>query len=168
VPVLYLLDADTLITADRRYYPMARFPVFWEWLRHNGAIGNVKIPREQYDEIVAGRGELVDWLRQRETADALLFAEESDPELVARVTGEGYAADLDDSEIETIGRDPFLIAHALRDQADRCVVSFEVSAPAKQRANRKVPDVCHGLGVRCITLFELITDLDFTTNWRPV
>jgi hypothetical protein len=165
--VLFLLDADTLITADRRYYPMGRFPIFWEWLRHNGAIGNVKIPQEQFDEIVAGRGDLVDWLRERETSDALLFAEESDPDLVAQVTARGYAEDLDEAEIETIGRDPFLIAYALRERADRCVVSFEVSAPAKQRANRKIPDVCTGFQVRCITLFELITALDFTTNWRP-
>ncbi len=60
--VLYLLDADVLIRADRYYYPLDRFPVFWSWLEHVGAEGHVKVPQEQFDEIANGRGELVDWL----------------------------------------------------------------------------------------------------------
>lgn len=58
-----------------------------------------------------------------------------------------------------------MIAYALVSVVDRVVVSFETSAPAKQRANRKIPDVCAGFGIRCITLFDLINDLDFTTDW---
>lgn len=90
--------------------------------------------------------------------------EEANPELVAAVTTKGYAADLDEAELEMVGRDPFLIAHAV---ADRCVVSFDVSAPSKKRANRKVPDVCADFGIKCITLFSLIETLDFTTEWKP-
>jgi hypothetical protein len=166
--VIYLLDADTLIRADRTYYPLKRFPVFWEWLRHNGVAGNIKIPLEQYEEVVAGKGQLVDWLKEEESKGALLLAEEADPELVAKVTAEGYAPDLDEAEQETVGRDPFLIAYGLAAPQERCVVSFEVSAPRKVRANRKVPDVCGQLGVKCTTLFDLIEQLDFTTDWVPV
>ena len=57
--MLYLLDADTLIKADRTYYPLKRFPVFWEWLLYHSGIGNIKIPQEQLDEIVAGRENLL-------------------------------------------------------------------------------------------------------------
>lgn len=51
-----------------------------------------------------------------------------------------YAPDLNDSEIEEIGQEPFLI-YALDDVANFTVVTKEVSAPSKQRANRRVPDV---------------------------
>lgn len=164
--MLYLLDADTLISADRIYYPLNRFPVFWSWLRHHGAAGAIKIPNEQYEEVTIGNGALVDWLKVKETYEALLFDDESNPDLVAEVTEKGYAADLDEAELETVGRDPFLIAYAYAARDERCVVSFEVPAPAKKRAKRKVPDVCASFGVKCITLFELIKLLDFTTDWK--
>jgi hypothetical protein len=162
-----LLDADTLIRAEKTYYPRRRFPVFWDWLLHQGKLGNVKIPPEQYGEVVIGRGELVDWLKEEETKEALLLDEEVDVALVADTTVNGYAANLNEAEIETVGRDPFLIAHARTDQANRRVITFEVSKPGKQRANRKVPDVCASLRVQCGTLFDLIEDLDFSTDWKP-
>jgi hypothetical protein len=162
--MIYLLDADTLIKADKLYYPLERFPIFWDWLRYQGSIGNIKIPIEQYEEIIAGNGSLVDWLRDEETKAALVLDEEADRQIVSRVILQGYAADLDDAELVTVGRDPFLISYAV--QRDRCVVSFETSAPAKVRANRKVPDVCDQFGVRCVTLFALIQELDFTTGWQ--
>ncbi len=165
--MLYLLDADTVIRADSTFYPLRRFAIFWQWLCHNGSAGILKIPMEQFEEIVAGTGELVDWLNEQENKKALLFHEESDPGLVAAVTARGYAADLNESELATVGRDPFLIAHAFAASSERCVVSFETSAPSKLRANRKVPDVCVTLGVRCVTLFDLIKELDFTTDWHP-
>jgi hypothetical protein len=165
--VLYLLDADTLIRADNTYYPLRRFPVFWEWLRHNGAAGFVKIPLEQYEEVVVGKGELVEWFKDEETKAALLFDEEADPVLVTEVTEKGYAPDLDDAELEEIGRDPFLIAYGYEATEERFVVTFEVSAPKKRRKNRKIPDVCRDLGVKCGTLFDVIEALDFTTDWKP-
>ena len=54
---------------------------------------------------------------------------------------EGYAVDLDDEEIEIVGRDPFLIAYGLLDPEESCVVTAELSKPARARANRHIPDV---------------------------
>lgn len=165
--MIYLLDADTIIRADRTYYPQKRFPVFWQWLVYQGDLGNIKIPHEQYNEIVVGKGDLVDWLKDEDTKASLLLDEEAVPELVIRVIEEGYAADLDEAEQDTLGQDPFLIAYALADIDDRCVATFEVSAPSKQRANRKIPDVCAQFGAKCGTLFDVIEALDFTTDWKP-
>ena len=64
--MLYLLDADTLIRADSTYYPLKRFPIFWTWLIYSSNRGQIKLPQEQYDEVVVGRGELVEWLRVKE------------------------------------------------------------------------------------------------------
>ena len=166
--MLYLLDADTLIRADRTYYPLERFPVFWEWLLYHAEAGTIKIPREQYDEVAAGKGDLVNWLLDKARKDALVLSGVVDPQLVSQVIAQGYAPDLNATELQTVGQDPFLIAYGLVSVIDRAIVSFETSAPKKQRGNRKVPDVCAVFGLSCITLFDLINALDFTTNWtRP-
>ena len=162
--VLYLLDADVLIRANRFYYPLNRFPIFWSWLAHVGAGGGVKVPREQYEEITSGSGELVDWLK--DAKEALLFNEEAHPTLVGEVTLNGYG-ELDENGLEKVGRDPFLISYGYADKTRRTIVTLEVSAPSKQGANRKIPDVCTDLGVYCCDLFEFIEALDFTTNWKP-
>ena len=50
--MLYLLDANVLIDANRDYYSMTRVPEFWEWLVHRGTEDDVKIPLEVYEEII--------------------------------------------------------------------------------------------------------------------
>jgi len=167
--MLYLLDANVLITASRLYYPIDQVPEFWSWLHHQAASGFVKLPLEVMEEVRAGRRDndlLMDWISQDETADALLLEEAVDAVLVQRVVSTGYATDLTDDELEQIGRDPFLIAYALSNPADRCVVTTEVSRPSAQRQNRKIPDVCRTVGVQCRGPFDLNRDLGFRTGWR--
>ena len=144
-------------------------PEFWSWLQYQGASGRVKIPLEIMEEVREGRKDndpLLDWISQDENADALLFEEIVDPALVQRVVLIGYADDLTDDEVEKIGRDPFLIAYALSNPSERCVVTTEVSRPSAQRQNRKIPDVCRMLGVQCCGPFALNRNLGFRTGWR--
>lgn len=164
--MLHLLDANVPITANRLYYPLERVPEFWDWLVHQGETGNVKMPLEIVEEITGSKDDLSAWLSAQGNLDALLLNEDADITLVQRVINEGYAPDLTDVEIEKIGRDPFLIAAALRNPSERIVVTTEVSKPAAQRANQKIPDVCNSLGVSWMNSFELIRTLDFTTSWR--
>ena len=139
--MLYLLDANVLIVANRDYYPLGRVPEFWEWLLDRASRQQTKIPVEMYEEVLAGHeDELTRWLK--ENRDMLVLDEEVDAGLVAVVTEAGYAPDLSDEEVERIGRDPFLIAYALVNPAQRMVVTTEHSKPKKQRANRHIPDVC--------------------------
>ncbi|ACB67127.1 conserved hypothetical protein [Burkholderia ambifaria MC40-6] len=97
--------------------------------------------------------------------ETLVLQEEADPEIVASVLAKGYAPDLDETELEEVGRDPFLIAYAVTDPGHRVVVSIEVSAPAKKRANRRVPDVCRDNGVSVCNTFTMLRELGFTTTW---
>lgn len=168
--MIYLLDANVLITAHTSYYPLDVVPEFWAWLAHNGAAGNIKIPIDTYEEVRdggnnQGKNPLYTWIRDEAVRTALLLPGEVDADLVRYVVHNGYATDLNDHEIEALGRDPFLVAHALSDHANRCVVTTEVSKPGKQRQNRKIPDVCAGLGVRCCDPFTLLRTLRFSTNW---
>lgn len=165
--MLYLIDANVLIDANRDYYPIDRIPEFWSWLLHMGSGGRIKIPREIFDEITGDSAGLPHWLRGAGSKEALLLDEDASPALVSRVVYDGYAPDLTDDEIEKLGRDPFLIAYGLVAPDVRCVVTTETSKPSKLRANRHVPDVCKVLGVPCCNTFAMLRNLDFRTGWEP-
>lgn len=165
--MLFLIDANVLIEANRKYYSLDRVPEFWEWLIHVAVAGQVKMPIDIYEEIAEGNDDLAMWARRDDVKAAIVLNEEVDTLLVRRVTDEGYTADLTDDEVEKVGRDPFLIAYALVSPSDRCVVTTEASKPSRQRANRHVPDVCSQLGVTCVDTFELVRQLDFKTGWNP-
>ncbi len=145
----YLMDANVLIRANADYYPIERFGPFWDWLLTMAEGGQVKMPREIYNEVAGSADLLGQWL-----------AEATDGALVNHVITSGYAPDLDDIELEMIGCDPFLVAAALNGTR-RVVVTREVSKSSKRRANRKVPDVCSSLGLSSIDDFELWRRLDF-------
>ena len=167
--MLYILDANVIITAKDSYYAMDQVPEFWPWLVHQAAQNHLKMPMEILEEVSAGPNKddlFHKWRKDKETTRALLLDEEADPEVLQRVIDEGYDASLTDDELITIGKDPFLVAYALNGP-DRTVVTTEVSAPAKRRQNRKVPDVCAQFNVPCINTFRLTRALGFTTQWTP-
>lgn len=167
--MLYLLDANVLITAHNLYYPIEAVPEYWEWLVHMGNQGQVKMPFEIFEEVKDGpNGDsdpLFAWLQQAGMKSALLLPDTVDPGLVQHVIINGYANDLTDDQLEQVGRDPFLIAYALSSN-DRHVVTVETSEPRKQRQNRKIPDVCKTMGAACCNPFEFNRTLGFRTNWK--
>lgn len=167
--MIYLLDANVLITANSAYYPLDQVPEFWGWVHDQAVSNRVKIPREVLEEVKAGRKDddpLLDWICTAEIEAALLLDEVVNITLVQRVVTMGYAPDLRDDEVEKLGRDPFLIAYALVDSAERTIVTTEVSRPSAQRANRRVPDVCKTVGVECCGPFALNKALGFKTGWK--
>lgn len=166
--MLYLLDANVLMTAHTLYYGVDAVPEFWSWLAYQGTAGQIKM--ENYEEVKDGSTDaekdlLYAWVADAANKNAILLAETVDPVLVDKVVKEGYAPDLKDDELEQLGRDPFLIAYALASAADRCVVTTEVSKPKKVRQNRRIPDVCATMGVQCCDTFAMLKALKFSTNW---
>ncbi len=164
--MLYLLDANVLIDANRDYYPLERVPEFWDWLQHQGSAGRVKIPVEIYEEVKDGTDDLATWIKQLPVRGALLLETEVDVALVSRAVADGYSSDLTDEEILRLGRDPFLLAYALREPAAHCIVTTEVSKPSRKRANRHLPDVARSLGIDSCNTFGLTRLLDFRTSWQ--
>lgn len=167
--MLYLLDANVLITAHNNYYPIDSVPEFWGWIAHQGEAGAVKMPLEIYEEIKEGGEEhdpLYDWAASEPVKAALVLLEEVNRQHVSNCIATGYAPDLTDQELLQIGRDPFLIAYAMASPHDRCVVTNEVSAPRKTRQNRRVPDVCETMGAKCCNTFAMMRALEFKTGWK--
>lgn len=161
--MLYLLDANVLIRAHEDYYGIDRVPQFWDWLLHIAKADQVKMPFEIHQEIAISNGPLCSWITLASTKKVLVLDEEVDQDLVEKVLDKGYGPNLNDSELEKVGQDPFLVAYALA-EADRVVVTKEVSRPSKQRANRKVPDVCSDLGVPWMKDFDFYKALNFKTT----
>ena len=67
--MVYLLDANVLITAHQSYYPLDAVPEFWTWLLHHCSEGNIKMPIETYEEVRdggnnEGRNPLYAWVQQ--------------------------------------------------------------------------------------------------------
>ena len=169
--VVYLLDANVLITADRTYYPMTRVPEFWQWLLYQAESGRAKIPREILEEVLRGKqpgrsDPLLDWIHSDNVKSSLLLPGEPIMTLVRRVVEEGYGRELTEDEVQRIGRDPFLVAYALEDPSRRRIVTAEVSKPSRERANRKIPDVAGDFGILTGDPFEFTHELDFRTDWR--
>lgn len=169
--MLYLLDASVLITANNSYYPVDSVPEFWEWLLHMGKEGLVKIPLENFEEIKEGPNNkekdlLYGWIQDIDVTNAILLNESVDDDLVQKAIIKGYAHDLTDTELEQLGRDPFLVAYAMVSLTERVVVTSEVSKPSKIRQNRRLPDVCTSLGITCRDPFYLNRTLGFKTDWK--
>ena len=158
---LYLLDANVPIRAHADYYPIDRIRPFWDWLVEEAKSGRVKIPFEIYNEIQPpDDSSLHSWIKNKEVSSALLLDEEVNREIFNRVLQEGYATDLTDGELVQIGRDPFIAAYALMGP-NRVVVTKEASRPSKQRANKKLPDVCRAMGVSCMDDFQFYRERNF-------
>ena len=164
--MLYLLDANVLIDANRDYYPIRRIPEFWEWLMFQGEQDLVKIPIEVFEELSNGNDELTAWIKITAVKHSLLFTEQVDVPFVSKVVNEGYSMNLTDDEVMKLGRDPFLIAYALKSSIDRIVVTTEASKPGRIGANRHVSDVCKLLGVKWCHTFQFIRALNFSTDWK--
>ena len=157
---LYLIDANVLIRAHADYYPIDRVVPFWHWLLSQAEVGAIKTPIEIYNEVAKSSDLLGEWLRLPNVKKAILLAEPTDSTTVNTVIQHGYALDLNDVELLSLTRDPFLVAAAMKG-SNRVVVTREASKPKKLRHNRRIPDVCDTLGVPWINDFELWRRLDF-------
>ena len=77
-----------------------------------------------------GNDDLENWLKKNK--QQIQLDEIIQPDFVRRVTNEGYGALLDETEVEKIGNDSFLIAYCLVDQQNHCVVTTEASKPNRK------------------------------------
>ena len=163
---MYLLDANTLIRANADFYALDRIPQFWEWLIEKGSSGDIKIPREIYDEIADGKDQLAQWIKDSNVKDMLILDDILPPYFVQQTLEKGYAPDLNETEIEKIGPDANLVAYAYFNNKERTVVTREVLASSKTRGNTKIPNACEKLEIKWTTDFEMYRLLDFNTRQK--
>lgn len=149
----YLLDADVFIQAKNLHYGLDFCPAFWDWLVAHNAQGRVASVEKVGDELAAGADELSTWASQRGSSFLLKPDAAILPALRAAstwVNGQGY----DPAAVNTFLQvaDYYLVAHALA-HGDT-VVTHEI--PSTSRKRIKIPDVCIGLSIKCMTPFEML------------
>ena len=156
---MYLFDANAFMDASRRYYANDIAPGFWTWLGAPRIAARVASVTAVRDEIIAGKGHLVDWARQRPPS---FWIDDNSASLEAMRSLAAWAADpsrgFHQSAVDEFlgAADIRLIAHALTLQAT--VVTHEQPAPeAKRRI--KIPDVCRAFDVGWTDPFSTFRDL---------
>jgi hypothetical protein len=92
--MLYLIDANVLITAHNDYYPIDGVPEFWDWLLHQATIDTVKMPLEIYEEIKLGgkdtqKDMLYKWVTDVALKKALVLGESVNGKHVSNCTKNG-------------------------------------------------------------------------------
>ena len=149
----YLLDTNVFIQAKNLHYGFDFCPGFWDWLTAaNGqnrvfSIGGVR------SELVAGADELAEWAGERREK----FFLEPDASIVPALGEVSTWATNEDYEPTAVNTflqatDYYLVAHALARRY--CVVTHELFSTSKKKI--KIPNACLGLGVRCLSPFDML------------
>lgn len=149
----YLLDANVFIQAKNLHYGFDFCPAFWDWVVAEHAAGAVFSVEKVGTELEAGSDELSVWAAERGDAFFLEPDPVSLPALAAVsawVTGQGYAAAAVNTFLQVA--DYYLVAYALAHS--HIVVTHEIPSDSLRKV--KIPNVCIGLGIKCVTPFEML------------
>ena len=158
--MIFLLDANVLIFAESKFRSINQVERYRRWIVDNARQQQIFLPIQIIFEILNGSDDLKRWISRRDTRNCLAFDEEVSQDCVERVLQEGYGENLSEQEIRRIGMDAHLIAYAI-ERDDVVIVTRETSQPDRQRANRKIPDVCAMFDVCCIDDSALYRMLEF-------
>jgi len=149
----YLLDANVFIQAKNLHYGFDFCPAFWDWILLESGRGNVLSVEKVGDELQAGSDELTTWAAARGqrfflAPDPPMLA--SLPKVSAWVTSNGYEAAAANIFFQVA--DYYLVAFALAH--GHIVVTHELPAATPRKV--KIPNACIGLGIKCVTPFEML------------
>jgi len=149
----YLLDADVFIRAKNLHYGFDFCPAFWEWIVASHSAGAVFSVEKVGDEVQAVEDELSEWAEARGGGfflrpDASIF-----PALAA-VSAWASGQRYEPSAVSTFLQvaDYYLVAQA--HAGKHTVVTHEI--PSASTRKIKIPDACIGLGIKCVTPFEML------------
>ena len=149
----YLLDANVFIQAKNLHYGLDFCPAFWDWLIAQNLAGKIYSIEKVDDELKAGADELANWAISQGTG---LFLK-PDPTILpalgivsAWATGQHYEPSAVNTFLQIA--DYYLVVHALAH--GYTVVTHEKANPSTKKI--KIPDACIGLGIKCMTPFEML------------
>lgn len=149
----YLLDADVFIQAKNLHYGLDFCPAFWDWLIASNTAGLVFSTEKVGDEIAAIADELSTWAASRGVGFFLKPDTAVLPAL-GKVSAWATSQNYEPSAVNTFLQvaDYYLVAHALAH--GHTVVTHEIASASTRKI--KIPNVCIGLGIKCMTPFEML------------
>jgi len=149
----YLLDANVFIQAKNLHYGLDFCPAFWDWLIEANTVNTVFSIEKVGDEVEAGADDLSTWAAARGPGFFLKPDSSLLPALgsvSAWATGQGYEPAAVNTFLQVA--DYYLVAHALAH--GHTVVTHEVAAPSIKKI--KIPNACIGVGVKCMSPYEML------------
>ena len=151
--MVYVLDANVFIQAKNLYYGFDFCPAFWAWIDRENAAGQVFSIEQVGYELKSGADQLATWAAARGNALFLVPDQTmlgSLPTVSAWVTGQQYSPAAVSRFLQVA--DYYVLARALA-HGD-VVITHE--KPSSSMKKVKIPDVCIGLGVKCMTPYEML------------
>jgi len=149
----YLLDANIFIQAKNLHYGMDFCPGFWDWLVKANADERVFSVEKVGDELLAGSDELATWAGER---DETFFLPPDEPTIAALtavaqwVRKQSYRPAAVNEFLQDT--DYYLISYAKAH--GHVEVTHEIASDGVKRV--KIPSVCIGMKVKCVTPFEML------------
>jgi len=149
----YLLDANVFMQAKNLHYGLDFCPAFWDWLIASNAARQVFSIEKVGDEIDAGADELAAWSAQRGPS----FFLKPDTTMLPALSSVSTWATNQNYEPAAVNTflqvaDYYLVAHALAH--GQTVVTHEIASNSTKKI--KIPNACIGLGIKCMTPFEML------------
>lgn len=152
----YCLDANVLIEAWRKYYNPEFCPDYWKILIELGNRSRIFIPELVYDEIRKTEDELSTWVTNS-GIPVRVATSDVGARLSEIFTTNPLHEKLVDSSKGRSMADPWVIAHAIHENAVVVTKEEKVTAPSAKKV--KIPNVCENMGVSWINDFQFVARL---------
>ena len=149
----YLLDSNVFIEAKNFYFGFDICPGFWEWLLVSNRANVVFSVEKIKNELLAGDDELSSWARDLGTEFFLPPTEET-LAAFSKLAAWTHAQDFNQAAIDHFLQDAdfYLLGEAM--SSGHTVVTREKAHPTRKQV--KIPHACIGVGVKCMTPFEML------------
>ena len=166
----YIVDSNVFIESHRRFYSFRIAPPFWTFLANEITVGRMAVLDVVKNEITKGTDRLSSWIKELD----FTAINHRDPDIVGRYrevmdyiqNNPHYDNDAlrHSGWAEANHADPWIIASAKA--RGYSVVTMEQPILHNLGANTTkkifIPDICNGLGVAWIDLFEMLDMYDFS------
>jgi hypothetical protein len=156
---VYVLDANVLIEASRRYYAFEIAPGFWKSLVQRVNEGRVVSIDHIEAEIARGNDDLWDWAKQNlapwflPTDDDVTIQRYG--QIVEWVQSQGQFSEAAKDDFHG-GADGWLVAYAL---SDGCVVVTQETYNADAKRRVPIPNICREFKVPVVDTFKMLREL---------
>ena len=154
---MYLLDADVFIEGSKREYGFDFCPAFWRWIEDANSAGLVYSIGKVKTELHGHRDDLARWASQHPK----LFLEPTEAVAASMTALAAWATS------RTPAFDPGAIATFLDDEADSFLVAHGHAlgaiivtreVPRNTPRKIKIPDAAKGMGMTCISPWEMLRE----------
>lgn len=149
----YLLDANVFIEAKNRYYGLDFCPAFWDWITAENHAGRLFSIEKVGDELRAIVDDLSVWSGLLGSG-FFLPPDSATLPAMAVVSNWATGGQYEQSAVNTFLQkaDYYLVAYAIAHE--HIVVTHEAASTSTKKI--KIPDACIGLGVKCVSPFEML------------